>query len=81
MQRGEKIMVHTGWSSIGQAAISLALDSECTVFTTVANQQQRAFIKCRFPQVSAMCNAVIDANFGRYPTSDTSTCISILHLT
>jgi NADPH:quinone reductase-like Zn-dependent oxidoreductase len=72
MQKGERIMVHTGWSSIGQAAITLALDSDCTVFTTVANQQQRAFIKHRFPEVSAKCNKIIEANFGRYPTSNTN---------
>ncbi|XP_033608867.1 fatty acid synthase [Cryptotermes secundus] len=51
MQTGETILVHTGSSNIGQAAITLALHSDCTVFTTVANQEQRAFIKCRFPQL------------------------------
>jgi hypothetical protein len=71
MQKGERIMIHTGSSSYGQAAIALALDFDSTVFTTVANQEQRAFIKCRFPQVSAMCNIVTETTFERCPTSNT----------
>lgn len=67
MQTGERILVHTGLSNIGQAAITLALDSDCIVFTTVANQEQRAFIKRRFPQVSDMCNIVTRQNLKDVP--------------
>jgi NADPH:quinone reductase-like Zn-dependent oxidoreductase len=67
MQKGERVMVHIGSSSIGQAAITLALESDCTVFTTVANKEQRAFIKRRFPQVSAMCNIVARQNLKYVP--------------
>jgi NADPH:quinone reductase-like Zn-dependent oxidoreductase len=67
MQKGERIMVHIGSSSIGQAAITLALDCDCTVFTTVANEEQRAFVKRRFPQVSAMCNIVTRQNLKDVP--------------
>jgi len=63
MKKGQRIMIHAGWSCIGQAAITLALDYNCTVFTTFANQEQRTFIKCQFPQVSVICDLVIKANF------------------
>jgi NADPH:quinone reductase-like Zn-dependent oxidoreductase len=60
MKQGQRIMIHAGWTNVGQAAITLALDFNCTVFTTVANQEQRAFIRCRFPQVSVICNGGIE---------------------
>ena len=63
MKKEQRIMIHAGWTCIGQAAITLALDYNCTVFTTFANQEQRTFIKCRFPQVSVIFDLVIKANF------------------
>lgn len=58
MKQGQRVLVHAGWTSTGQAAIALAIDYGCTVFTTVANEEERAFIRCRFPQVSDMRNLV-----------------------
>jgi NADPH:quinone reductase-like Zn-dependent oxidoreductase len=59
MKKEQRVMIHAGWSCTGQAAINLALDYNCTVFTTFANQEQRTFIKSRFPQVSVIYNIVI----------------------
>ena len=52
MSQGESVLIHAGWSSIGQAAITLALHFNCTVFTTVANEEQKNFLKQKFPQVN-----------------------------
>jgi NADPH:quinone reductase-like Zn-dependent oxidoreductase len=68
MKQGQRVMIHAGWTNIGQAAIALAVNYGCTVFTTVANQEQRAFIRCQFPQVSVICNLVIKGNSRRCPT-------------
>jgi hypothetical protein len=67
MKQGQRVMIHAGWTNIGQAAIALAVDCGCTVFTTVANQEQRAFIRCRFPQVSVICSLVITGHCERCP--------------
>jgi len=65
MKKEQRIMIHAGWSCIGQAAITLALDYDCTSFTTFDNQEQRTFIKCQFPQVNVICDLGIKANFER----------------
>jgi fatty acid synthase len=62
MKQGQRVMVHAAWTSIGQAAVALAIDHGCTVFATVANQEQRVYLKSLFPQVSAICNLVIVRN-------------------
>ncbi|KAJ9584290.1 hypothetical protein L9F63_021359, partial [Diploptera punctata] len=51
LKRGESVLVHAGWNIIGQAAITLALDYDCTVYTTVMNNEQMTFITQRFPQI------------------------------
>ncbi|KAJ9584285.1 hypothetical protein L9F63_021354, partial [Diploptera punctata] len=48
---GESVLIHAGWTSIGQAAITLALSFGCTVYTTVSNQDQAKFIRQKFPQM------------------------------
>ena len=57
---GESVLVQAGWTSVGQAAIALALSFECTVFTTVSNNEQAMFIKQKFPQVciTVVCSSV-----------------------
>ncbi|KAJ4428213.1 hypothetical protein ANN_24228 [Periplaneta americana] len=51
LRREECVLIHKGWTNIGQAAISVALDHACTVFTTVATPEHRLFLKKRFPQL------------------------------
>nr|CAD7568916.1 unnamed protein product [Timema californicum] len=51
IQPKESILIHAGSGGVGQAAIAIALDMDCTVFTTVGTPEKRAFIKKRFPQL------------------------------
>jgi len=48
MKKGDKILIHSG---IGQAAIHLALNEGCEVFTTVGTTEKREFIKRTFPTI------------------------------
>ncbi|KYN20666.1 Fatty acid synthase [Trachymyrmex cornetzi] len=52
MKRGDKILIHSGTGDIGQAAIHLALNEGCEVFTTVGTNDKRNFIKKMFPIIS-----------------------------
>lgn len=49
---GETVLIHNGCSGIGLACISVASNYGCTVFTTVANLDQKMFLKKMFPNVS-----------------------------
>nr|CAD7440129.1 unnamed protein product [Timema bartmani] len=51
IQPKESILIHAGSGGVGQAAITIALNMDCTVFTTVGTPEKRAFIKKRFPQL------------------------------
>ncbi|XP_070515445.1 fatty acid synthase-like isoform X3 [Cardiocondyla obscurior] len=51
IQRGDKILIHSGTGGIGQAAINLALYEGCEVFTTVGTDEKRQFIKNTFPSI------------------------------
>nr|CAD7408253.1 unnamed protein product [Timema cristinae] len=51
IQPKESILIHAGSGGVGQAAIAIALDMDCTVFTTVGTPEKRSFIKKRFPQL------------------------------
>ncbi|XP_063635796.1 fatty acid synthase-like [Cydia splendana] len=57
MRRGETVLIHAGAGGVGQAAITVALNAGCTVFTTVGSQAKRAFLRERFPQL-------LNANIG-----------------
>nr|CAD7588272.1 unnamed protein product [Timema genevievae] len=46
----ETVLIHAGHTSIGQAAIALALNKGSTVFTTVAESNHKEFLIKRFPQ-------------------------------
>nr|CAD7415985.1 unnamed protein product [Timema poppensis] len=48
----ETVLIHAGHTSIGQAAIALALHIGSTVFTTVAESNHKELLIKRFPQVS-----------------------------
>ncbi|KAK5642459.1 hypothetical protein RI129_008626 [Pyrocoelia pectoralis] len=52
LQPGESVLIHSGAGGVGQAAISIALNMGCTVFTTVSNQSKRNFLKNTFPQLN-----------------------------
>lgn len=52
LQPGETVLVHAGCSAIGMAAISIASSMGCAVYTTVATDYQRAFIKKQYTFVS-----------------------------
>ncbi|CAG2067942.1 unnamed protein product, partial [Timema podura] len=47
----ESVLVNAGHTTIGQAAIALALQIGSTVFTTVAESDHKDFLIKRFPQV------------------------------
>ncbi|KAJ8887678.1 hypothetical protein PR048_013896, partial [Dryococelus australis] len=52
MQKGDSVLIHAGSGGVGQAAITLALNAGCLVFTTVGTPEKRKFIKERFPQLT-----------------------------
>jgi putative PIG3 family NAD(P)H quinone oxidoreductase len=45
LQRGEKLLIHGGASGVGTAAIQLALEAGCEIFTTVGSEDKAAFCK------------------------------------
>ncbi|XP_025018649.1 fatty acid synthase, partial [Tetranychus urticae] len=51
LKRGESVLIHAGSGGVGQAAISICLAMDCTVFTTVGTQAKRDFIKQRYPAI------------------------------
>ncbi|XP_012543114.2 fatty acid synthase isoform X2 [Monomorium pharaonis] len=51
MRKGDKVLIHSGTGGIGQAAIHLALQEGCEVFTTVGTSEKRDFIKKMFPSI------------------------------
>lgn len=46
-----KVLIHAGSGGVGQAAINVALNAGCEVFTTVGTQEKREFIKQQYPQI------------------------------
>jgi fatty acid synthase len=51
IEEGESILIHAGAGGVGQAAIHVALNLNCKIFTTVGSRDKRAFMKKAFPQV------------------------------
>ena len=47
----ESVLIHSGTGGVGQAAISIALSKNCTVFTTVGTQEKRDYLLERFPKL------------------------------
>jgi NADPH:quinone reductase-like Zn-dependent oxidoreductase len=54
LRKGETVLIHSGSSAIGQAAITLALYMNSTVFTTVSSEDQRSFLKTKFTEVRSI---------------------------
>ncbi|KAL5018316.1 hypothetical protein ScPMuIL_004038 [Solemya velum] len=52
LQRESSVLIHRGTSSVGQAALAIAGDNHCKIFTTVASQTQFAYLRERFPQIN-----------------------------
>lgn len=51
LKQGDKVLIHAGSGGVGQAAIILALNENCEVFTTVGIPEKRQFIRGKFPQI------------------------------
>lgn len=51
MKKGDKVLIHSGSSDIGQAAINLALHEGCEVFTTAGTAEERQFIRESIPSI------------------------------
>ncbi|KOC65238.1 Fatty acid synthase [Habropoda laboriosa] len=51
LKKGEKVLIHVGSGAVGQAAINVALDEGCEVFTTVGTPEKRKFIRENFPSI------------------------------
>lgn len=51
LKPGETVLIHSGSGGVGQAAISICLTMNCTVYTTVGTEEKRIFLKRMFPQL------------------------------
>jgi len=58
-----KVLIHSGTGGVGQAAIRIALEYGCEVYTTVSNKDKREFLQQRFPQLK-------DHHFANSRTTD-----------
>ncbi|GFS84466.1 fatty acid synthase, partial [Nephila pilipes] len=67
LQKGERVLIHSGSGGVGQAAIAIALHFGCEVFTSVGTEEKKEFLKKRFPslQEKHFCNSR-DLSFERH---------------
>lgn len=64
MRSSDSVLIHAGASDVGQAAISIALHTGCTVYTTVSTLDERAFLLDRFPKLpDAHIGGALDCSF------------------
>lgn len=52
IRKGDRVLIHGGTGGVGQAAITIALQYGCEVYTTVSSNEKREFLKQRFPQLT-----------------------------
>ena len=52
LQPGESVLIHSGSGGVGQAAIAIALNFGCEVFTTVGSNEKKEYLKKVFPQLT-----------------------------
>lgn len=52
LEKCESVLIIGGQSTVGQAAIAVALSVGCTVYTSYAKKEQQQFLLKQFPQVS-----------------------------
>jgi NADPH:quinone reductase-like Zn-dependent oxidoreductase len=45
------VLVHSGLTAVGRAAIDICLEKKCQVFVTVSDSKQMELLKERFPSV------------------------------
>ncbi|XP_053308944.1 fatty acid synthase [Spea bombifrons] len=57
LRKGESVLIHSGSGGVGQAAIAIALNMGCRVFTTVGSSEKQEYLQSRFPQLDASCFA------------------------
>ncbi|XP_075210569.1 uncharacterized protein LOC142317916 [Lycorma delicatula] len=53
LKPSECVLIHSGFSTLGNAAISVALQIGSTVFTTVSNEIQKQNLLSQFPKLNA----------------------------
>uniref|UniRef100_A0A915MIZ6 Enoyl reductase (ER) domain-containing protein n=1 Tax=Meloidogyne javanica TaxID=6303 RepID=A0A915MIZ6_MELJA len=63
ISKGDEVLIHSGTGGVGQAAIQIALEYGCEVYTTVSNKDKREFLQQRFPQLK-------DHHFANSRTTD-----------
>ena len=51
-QNGESILILNGGSSLGQAAINIALENKCKVFTTYDTTDEKKFLCSQYPDIN-----------------------------
>ncbi|XP_075231646.1 fatty acid synthase-like [Lycorma delicatula] len=63
LKDNEKVIIHCGYTPLGQAAISVALRQNCEIYTTYFKSEQIEIIRSRFPQLSENNFLKLDKNF------------------
>jgi fatty acid synthase len=49
LKQGETVLIHSGATTFGQAAISVAFGYNCKVFTTISSKEEKEFLMTRYP--------------------------------
>lgn len=52
IEKDQKVLVHSGGTLIGQAAISIALEHGCQVYTSVGSSTEIGYLRSTFPQLT-----------------------------
>lgn len=52
LKRGETVLIHAGAGGVGTAAIAIAFNFDCHVFTTVGSNEKRKYLKGLFPRLT-----------------------------
>lgn len=63
LQKGEKVLIHSGAGGVGMAAIAIALTYDCEIFVTVGSREKREFLLKKFPGLK-------EENFANSRTAD-----------
>ncbi|CAG7823623.1 unnamed protein product, partial [Allacma fusca] len=63
LKEGERVLIHSGSGGIGMAAITIALNLKCTVYTTVGSRRKRDILKAIFPKL--LEDRILDSNNGK----------------
>lgn len=66
LSNNSKVLVHSGYTILGEAAIAVALSMKCKVYTSVTNTQQMKFIAERFREVRFFIYLILNMTFLEY---------------